>query len=103
MPELPHSVPVMMFVLVTMTLVAGNLACEFAGTTVDLGAARGLWHLKAEFAHAAYLGRLKLAHGFQSGETGGTHLSIDNGADAADDCGAGVFAGDGWYGGGLDF
>lgn len=104
MPELLESMMlVMVFVLVSVTLVAGVLAFEFAGTAVDLGATLGFWYLEAEFAHAAGPGRLHLLHGLQSGEAGGLHLTVDYGADAAEDGGAGVFAGSGGYGGGLDF
>jgi len=66
MPEPPHTMMLMlmMFMLVFMTLVGRDLALEFAGTTMDLGASLGFRHLEAEFAHAAYLGRLELAHSF---------------------------------------
>ena len=101
MPELLETVLlVMMFVLVF--LVAWVLAFEFAGATVDLGTSLGCWHLETEFAHAANPGRLHLLHRFQCGEASGLHLTEEDGADAANDCGASVFTGGGYYRGGLD-
>lgn len=104
MPEPPHPMMLMMmFMLVSMTLVSGNLALELAGTSMDFGTSLGLGNLEAEFTHAAHLGGLELAHGFQSGGTGGLHFGENDGANAAEDSGAGVFARGEWDGAGLDF